>query len=161
MYKCIFRDLDPEIFHSEVQICSYIDMSIVQEGQAIKKEQWSKWDAESIAQMDAQEYQGSEIDVASITSDNTVLSEIDADMIIDFDIFECESVNSDMNVLDELSYINQLRAELTILGGSDSPPPNFVMPTNYTPSTPRYSPASPVYSPSMSPINIDSDSEHG
>ena len=112
-------------------------------------------------QMDAQEYQGSENDVASIHSDNTVLYDIDADMIIDHDIVESESVNKDMNVLDELPDINQLRAELTVLGGSDSPPPNFVMATNSTPATPRYSPASPAYSPSMSPINIDSDSEHG
>ena len=35
------------------------------------------------------------------------------------------------------------------------------MSTNYTPAGPRYSPASPAYSPSLSPINIDSDSEHG
>ena len=77
MYKCIFRDLDPEIFNSEVQICSYIDMSMVHEGQAIQKEQWSKWVAESIAQMDAQENQGIENEVASITSDNTVLYDID------------------------------------------------------------------------------------
>ena len=90
---------------------------MVQEGQAIQKEQWSKWDAESIAQIDAQEYQGSEIDVASINSDNTVLYDIDADMIIDYDIFESESVNNDMNVLDELPDINQLRAELQCLEG--------------------------------------------
>ena len=114
-------------------------MGMVQEGQAIQKEQWSKWDAESIAQMDAQEYQGIEIDVASINSDNTVLYDFDADMILDYDIVGSESVNNDMNVLDELPDINQLRAELNVLGGSDSPPPNFVMPTNYTPATPRYS----------------------
>ena len=60
-----------------------------------------------------------------------------------------ESVNNS-NDLDELPDINQLRAELTLLGGSDSPPPNFVMPTNYTPASPRYSPASPAYSPSQS-----------
>ena len=55
-------------------------MGMVQEGQPIQKEQWSKWDVESIAQMDAQEYQDSEIDVASINSDNTVLYDIDAVM---------------------------------------------------------------------------------
>ena len=164
MYKCIFRDLDPEIFHCVVQICTYPDMGMVQEGQAIQKEQWSKWDAESIAQMDAQEYQGSELDVASINPDNTVLYDVDADMILDYDTVGTASVNSDMNVLDELPDINQLMAELNVLGGSDSPPPNFIMATNYSPATPRYSPvASPAYSPSMSPltINIDSDSEHG
>ena len=61
-----FRDLDPEVFQSHVQIWSYPDMSMVQEGQPILKEQWSKWDAESIAQGEAQEYQGIEFDVASI-----------------------------------------------------------------------------------------------
>ena len=155
-------NLDPEVFQSQVQICSYPDMSMVQEDQAIQKEQWSKWDAESIAQIEAQENQGIEFDVASINSDNTVLYDIDADMILDYDIVECESVNSDMNVVDELPDFNQLRAELTVLEGSDSPPPNFVMPTDYTPSIPRYSSmSSPAYSPSMSPINIDSESEHG
>ena len=70
-----------------------------------------------------------------------------------------ESVNNS-NDLDDLPEINQLRAELTLLGGSDSPPPNYVMPTNYTPACPRYSPASPAYSPSQSHININSDSDH-
>ena len=69
------------------------------------------------------------------------------------------TLDSNSNDLDELPDINQLRAELTLLCGSDSPPPDFVMPTNYTPSSPRYSPVSPVYSPSQSPLNIDSD--HG
>ena len=45
-----------------------------------------------------------------------------------------ESVNN-TNDLDELPDSNQLRAELTLLGGSDSPPPDFVMPTNYTPAS--------------------------
>ena len=130
-------------------------MGMVQEGQSILKEQWSKWDAESIAQREAQEYQGTEFDVASVNSDNTVLYDIDADMILDHNIVECESVNSDMNVVEDLPDFNQLRAELTVLGGSDSPPPNFDMPTDYYPSIPRYSPISfPAYSPSMSPINI-------
>ena len=129
----------------------------------ILKEQWSKWDAESIAQREAQEYQGIEFDVASINSDNTVLYDIDADMILDHNIVECESVH-DMNVVEDLPDFNQLRDELTVLGGSDSPPADFNMPTDYYPSTPRYSPiSSPAYSPSMSPltINIDSESEHG
>ena len=81
-------------------------------------------------------------------------------MIIDYDIVGCESVNTNNNDLDELPDINQLRAELTAWR-SDSPPPNFVMPTNYALASPRYSSASPAYSPSQIPINIDSDSEHG
>ena len=58
----------------------------------------------------------------------TILYKVNADMIIDCDIVESESVNTNINALDELPDINQLRAELTILGGSDSPPPKFVMP---------------------------------
>ena len=111
----------------------------------------------AIAQLAAQEVQGSDIDTASNSSDDTILYDINSDMIIDCDIVESESVNND---LDELPDINQLRAELTMLGGSDSPPPNFVAPANYTPATPRYSPvSSPAYSPSQSPINIDTDSD--
>ena len=64
--------------------------------------------------------------------------------------FECESVQSESvqsaNVVPDLPDINQVRAELNILGGSDSPPADFVMPTDYYPATPRYSPASPAYS---------------
>ena len=82
-------------------------------------------------------------------------------MIIDHDILDSESVNNNSNDLVELPDINQLRAELTVLGGSDSPPPNYVAPTKYTPASPRYSPASPAYSLSQSPINIDNDSDHG
>ena len=161
MYKCIFRDLDHEVFHSEVQICTYPNMSMIQEGQAISRHQWIQWDAESIAQLTAQEVQGSDIDTASNSSENTILYDVNSDMIIDYDIVESESVITNNNDLDELHDINQLRAELTILGESDSPPPNFVAPSNYTPAIPRYSPASPAYSPSRSPINIDSDSDHG
>ena len=66
-------------------------------------------------------------------------------MILDHNIVECESV-SDMNVVmdvvDDMPDFNQLRAELTVLGGSDIPPADFVMPTDYYPSTPRYSPIS-------------------
>ena len=161
MYKCIFRDLDHEVFHSEVQICSYQNMSMVQEGQYIPRDQWICWDAESIAQLADQQFQGIDTDTASNCSENTILHDLDSDMIIDNDIVDSESVNNNSNDLDELPDINQLRAELTVLGGSDSPPSNFVAPTNYTPAIPRYSPASPAYSPSQSPINIDSDSDHG
>ena len=84
-------------------------------------------------------------------------------MILDHNIVECESVQS-MNVVEDLPDIKQLRAELNVLGGSDSPPADLIMPTDYYLSTPSYSPIfSPAYSPSMSPltINIDSESEHG
>ena len=82
-------------------------------------------------------------------------------MIIDHDI-ECESVQS-ANVVPDLPDINQVRAELNLLGGTDSPPADFIMPTDYYPSTPRYSPASPSVSPNMSPLTINTDNEsvHG
>ena len=109
--------------------------------------------------MVAQEIQG--IDTTGNCSESTILYKLDADMISqnNIEIVNTESVNNS-NDLDELPEINQLRAELTLLGGSDSPPPNFVMPTNYTPASPRYLSASPAYSPSQSPINIHSDSDH-
>ena len=154
MYTCILRDLDPEVFQSHVQICTYPDMDMVQEGQPILKDQWGKWDAETIAHNEAQDYQGIQFDIVSINSDSTVLYDIDADMILDHDIVECESVQS-MNVVEDLPDINQIRAELNVLGGSDSPLADFIMPTDYYPSTPRYPPASPAYSPSMSPLTIN------
>ena len=133
---------------------------MVQEGQYIPRDQWIHWDAETIAQLAAQEVQC--IDTTSNCSESTIPYELDADMISqnNIEIVNTESINNG-NDLDELPDINQLRAELTLLGGSDSPPPNIVMPTNYKPASPRYSPASPAYSPSQSPINIDSDSDHG
>ena len=51
MYKCILRDLDPEVFDSHVQICTYPGLNMVQEGQPILRDQWSRWDAESIAKL--------------------------------------------------------------------------------------------------------------
>ena len=143
MYKCILqRPAQRMFFHSEVQICSYQNMSMVQEGQYIPRDQWIHWDAESIAQMAAQEVQG--IDTTSNCSESTILYELNAYMISqnNIEIVNTESLNNS-NDLDGLPDINQLRAELTVLGGSDSPPPNFVMPTNYTPASPRYSPAPP------------------
>ena len=139
----------------------YPNMSMIQEGQAIPRDQRIHWDAESIAQLAAQEVQGLDTDTASDGSENTILYDVNSDKIIDYDIVYSESVNNNSNDLVELPDINQLRAELTVLGGSDSPPPNFVMPTNYTPASPRYSSGSPAYSPSQSPINIHSDSDHG
>ena len=87
-------------------------------------------------------------------------------MIIDHDI-ECESVHNESvqsaNVEPDLPDINQVRAELNLLGGADIPPADFIMPTDYYPATPRYFPASPSVSPNMSPltINTDNESEHG
>ena len=97
--------------------------------------------------------------MASVNSDCTIPYDLDADMILDHDIVECESVQS-MNDVPELPDINQVRAELNVLGRSDNPPADFIMPTDYYPASPRYSPA---YSPSMSTktINIDNESEHG
>ena len=76
MYKCIFRDLDQEVFHSEVQICSYQNMSMVHEGQYIPRDQWIHWDAESIAQLADQEMQGIDTDTTSNCSENTILYEV-------------------------------------------------------------------------------------
>ena len=56
-------------------------MSMIQEGQAIPRDQWIHWDAESIAQLAAQEVQGSDIDTASNSSENTILYDVDSDMI--------------------------------------------------------------------------------
>ena len=102
MYRCIFRDLDHEVVHSEVQICTYQNMSMIQEGQEIPRDQWIQWGAESIAQLAAQEVQGSDIDTASNSSENTILYDINPDMIIDYDIVDSESVNTNNNDLDEL-----------------------------------------------------------
>ena len=91
MYKCIFRDLDPEVFASHVQICTYPGLNMVQEGQAILKDQWAIWDIVTIAENEATNYQGIQIDIVSINSESTIAYDIDADMIIDHDIVECES----------------------------------------------------------------------
>ena len=168
MYKCIFSGLDPEVFHSQVQLCTYPGLDVVQENQAILKYEWSKWDIVTIAENEATEYQGIlHVDVTSVDSESTIAYDINSDMIIDYDI-ECESESvQSANVEPDLPDINQVRAELNLLGGSDSPPADFIMPTDYYPATPRYSPASPSFSPSVSPnmspltVNTDNESEHG
>ena len=53
----------------------------------------------------AQEVQG--IDTASNCSETTILYDVNLDMIIDYDIVECESVNTNINDLDDLPDINQ------------------------------------------------------
>ena len=139
-------------------------MNMLQEGQPIPRDQWIQWaSGEHMLTWLPKKSRVSETytNTASNSSDDTILYDINSDMIIDYDI-DSMSVECKCSDLDELPDINQLRAELTIIGGSDSPPPNFVAPANYTLATPRYSPvSSPAYSPSQSPINIDSDSDHG
>ena len=99
------------------------------------------------------------LDTESNCSDSTILYDLDSDIASQNNVVT-GIVNNTVDI-EELPDINQLRAELTLLGGSGSPSHDFVMPTNYTPSTPVYSPTSPAYSPSQSPFNINSDSEHG
>ena len=77
------------------------------------RNQWSRWHTESIAQLQAQDYQGINFDMASVNSDCTIPYDIDADMVLDHDIVECESVQS-MNDVPELSDINQVGAELNV-----------------------------------------------
>ena len=119
-------------------------MNRVQEGQYITRDQWIHFDAESIAQLAAHEVQG--IDITGNCSESTIPYELDVDMISqnNIEIVNTEGVKNS-NDLDEFPNINQLRAELTLLCESDSPPPDFVMPTNYTPASPRYSPVPPAY----------------
>ena len=112
------------VFHSEVQICVYDQMNRIQEGQYIARDQWIHWDAESIAQIAAQEIQF--LDSESNYSDSTLLYNLDSDMASQNNI-QTESVDSTVDI--DLSDIKELRAKLSLLGGSDSPPPDFVMPT--------------------------------
>ena len=112
MYKCIFRDLDPEVFASHVQLCTYPELNMVQEGQVIQKDQWAKWDIVTIAENEATDYQGIQFDIVSINSESTIAYDIDADMILDHNIDECESVQSESvqsaNVVLDLPDINQV-----------------------------------------------------
>ena len=155
MYKCIFRDLDPAVFQCQVQICTYADLDRVQMDQAIQKDQWGQWDIQTIAENKATDYQaqGIEFDIVSIhsvdsvdavDSESTIPYHITSDMIIDHDLVEYESVQS-LNEIPALPECDDVRAELNVLGGTDSPPADFVMPTGYYPASPIYSPASPVH----------------
>ena len=87
---------------------------MVQEGQAILKDQWAKWDIVTIAENEATDYQGIlHVDVVSIDSESTIAYDINSDMIIDHDI-ECESVQSESvqsaNVVPDLPDINQVKS---------------------------------------------------
>ena len=59
-------------------------MSMLQEGQAIPRDQWVHWDAESIVQLSAQEVQGFDTytDTASSFSEITILYNVESDMIV-------------------------------------------------------------------------------
>ena len=136
---------------------------MVQEGQPILKNQWMRWDAESMADQSAQEEcqvqpSSSASDSSSDTSD-TIIYDLES-------LMDTESVNSDNSVQSGLPDINTLRAQLALpawLSNSmASPPHDFVMLADYSPASPVYSSTSPAYSPRHSPITIsDNDSEHG
>ena len=69
MYKCIFRNLDPAVFDCQVQICTYEDLDRVQVDQGIDKSEWGQWDAQTIAEKEATNYNAQEFDIVSMTSD--------------------------------------------------------------------------------------------
>ena len=139
--------------------------------QAIQKDQWGQWDIQTIAENEATDYnaQGTELDIVSIhsvdsvdtvDSESTVLYDITSDMIIDNDL-ECESVQS-VNEMPALPDFDDVRGELNVLGGNESPPADFVMPNDYYPASPIYFPASPAdqsasMSPNMSPLTVNTD----
>ena len=138
MNKYIFKNLDPAVFDCQVQICTYKDLDRVQVDQGIDKSEWDQWDAQAIAEKEAQNF-----DIVSITSDtdsdyvysveseNTIIYDITSEMIIDCDI-DLDSMNEQsVNEIPALPDLETLRAELHVLGGNDSPPPDFVMPEDY------------------------------
>ena len=169
MYKCIFRNLDTAVFDCKVQICTYEGLDRVQVDQGIDKSEWGQWDAQTVAEKEAANYHTQEFDVVSMTSDtdsdsvysveseNTIAYDITSEMIIDCDI-DLDSMNEQsVNEIPALPDIETVRAELSVLGGNESPPADFVMPDNYYTASPIYSPASPVTINN----NTDTESEHG
>ena len=187
MYKYIFSNLDPTVFDSEVQICRYEGLDQVQMDQGIEQTEWGQWDIQTLAEneaivspvivnmfpvFDSDSETSSVYSVESNDSVPTVGYDIISDMIIDCDI-DLDSLNKPSVNEIPLPDIDTVMAELNVLGGNQSPPADFVMPTDYYPASPIYSPASPAeqnaQSPSMSPTNsiitvnnnTDSESEHG
>ena len=189
MYKYIFSNLDPAVFDCEVQICRYEGLDQVQMDQGIDQTEWGQWDIQTIAENEATVNHAQEFDtvnmtpvydsdsdsssVYSVESVTTIGYAITSDMIIDCDI-GLDSLNEpSVNEIPALPDIDTVMAELNVLGGDQSPPADFVMPTGYYPASPIYSPASPaeqsVQSASMSPTNstitinnnTDTESEHG
>ena len=156
--------------------------------QGIDQTEWGQWDIQTLAEKDAIvshcnvnifPVTDSDSETSSVYSNDnasTVGYDISSDMIIDCDI-DLDSLNEPVNEpsVNEIPLpdIDTVMAELNVLGGDQSPPADFVIPTDYYPASPIYSPASPaeqiVQSPSMSPTNstitinnnTDSESEHG
>ena len=185
MYKYIFSNLDPTVFNSEVQICRYEGLDQVQIDQGIDQNEWGQWDIHTLAEKNAIPCQvhvnifpvtDSESETSSDCSNDNVSTvgyDITADMVIDCDL-DLDSLNESVNEpsVNEIPLPDRdtVMAELNVLGGDQSPPADFVMPTDYYPASPIYSPASPAaQSSSMSPTNsiitvnnnTDSESEHG
>ena len=187
MYKYIFSNLDPTVFDSKVQICRYEGLDQVQMDQGIDQTEWGQWDIQTLAENEATVNHAivnmfpvfdSDSDTSSVYSIEsndsvpTVGYDITSEMIIDCDI-DLDSLNEPSVNEIPLPDINTVMAELNVLGGDQSPPADFVMPTDYYPASPIYSLASPaeqsVQSPSMSPTNsiitinnnTDTESEHG
>ena len=166
MYKYIFSNLDPTVFNSEVQICRYEGLDQVQMDQGIDQTEWGQWDIQTLAEKNAIPYHvhvnifpvtdsGSETSsVCSNDNASTIGYDISSDMIIDCDI-DMDSLNEPVNEpsVNEIPLpdIDTVMAELNVLGGDQSPPADFVMPTDYYPAYPIYSPASPAEQIAQSP----------
>ena len=67
------RDMDREVFKCTVQLCRHPQLDMVQEGQPIAKNQWKRWDPESIAVRSAQEE--CQVQASSSASDNSSSSD--------------------------------------------------------------------------------------
>ena len=88
MYKCIFRNLDPAVFDCKVQICTYEDLDRVQVDQEIDKSEWGQWDAQTIAEKEATNYNAQEFDFVSMTSDtdSDSVCSVESESTIAYDI---------------------------------------------------------------------------
>ena len=154
MYKYIFSNLDPTVFDSEVQICRYEGLDQVQMDQGIDQTEWGQWDIQTLAEneaivspvivnmfpvFDTDSETSSVYSVESNDSVPTVGYDITSDMIIDCDI-DLDSLNEPLNEpsVNEIPLpdIDTVMAELNVLGGDQSPPADFVMPTIIQP--PQY-----------------------
>ena len=156
------------MFQCSVKLCGHLSLDRIAEGQYITRQQWIKWDAESA---------GIQSDVGTKAQPpSSSANDIDTDSASDTDteLYDLESLlegqsggsraTSDNELPDLPTDMDVLRAELTPVSGLANPlasPQHVSVPDNYSPATIIYLPTSPDYSPSQSPMNIDSESEHG
>ena len=145
-------------------MCAFPQLDTIEEGQAIARQIWRRWDAEKSNHQSDVGPQDQAPNYSSANEDSGSDTESDTGATVDSESTELYDLETLMDSDNELPDLDELRAELaprSWLTMSNMNIDNVNIPDNYSPRSPRYSPTSPVHSPSPIQIDSENESEHG